>query len=616
MARFRLSSTLWRWFICCAALLSAILLLVDASHAVDPLLISGEQGSIGVKLVDQIGGDNLGQGTYRLRIESVAPGSALQAAGAAPGDYLRFDHYVDRWRKLAIGEPVGLTLYRGNLARHLVPLAQPEKIPFADYVDYCGRLLIALPALLFGLMISFKQSESRAYRALSLAFILLSFMYFYSFSYAPDGPALKTGKFLSITAYCLVWYSCAVFALSYQPYPGRLRTLLGRLLSVYGALSLATAVYAVGFALGWETPLLWVGSLLGGMFGLALVLICLLDGWRRSIGEVRQRHLWLLLALALGAIPAVLTRIPPLDAQIAGVRVTVLMYFFGQLMMYCGLAYAVLKYRVFNFDFAISRAVVFSVVSVLLLCSFGIIEWIYASVMHGGASVGHGRSQKSLLVDAGLALAAYLVFHKIHGTVERWVERFLFEKWHTNERRLRAYVRQAAHFTTVDALLESFCAALQRFSGQAGCAVYQRQDSGDYRLVAGNLDGADGTVGANDITVVALRTDLAPVLVDHPHADLALPMTHRGMLDGFVLMGRKRRGDSYRPDESEALGFAATHVGLDLHALRVDELQREVDALARKADRQSEELELMAGRRRSGRAAMHPTNVGDGVTSW
>ena len=616
MARFRLSNTLWRWFICCAALLSAILLVIDFSHAVGPLLISGEQGSIGVKLVDQIGGDNLGQGTYRLRIASVAADSALHAAGAAPGDYLRFDHYVDRWRKPAIGEPVGLTLYRGNLASHLAPLARPEKVPFADYFTYCGRLLIALPALLFGLMISFKQSGSRAYRALSLAFILLSFMYFYDFSYAPRGAALKLGKFLCITAYCLVWYSCAIFALSYQPFQNRLRDMLERLLSMYGALALTTAAYAVGFGLGWETPLLWVGTLLGGIFGLGLVLVCLVDGWRQSIGEVRQRHLWLLLALALGAIPAVLTRIPPLDAEIAGVRITVLMYFGGQLMMYCGLAYAVLKYRVFNFDFAISRAVVFSVVSVLLLCSFGIIEWIYASVMHGGAAPGHGGGNKGLLVDAGLALAAYLVFHKIHGTLERWVERFLFEKWHTNERRLRAYVRQASHFTTVDALLDSFCAALQRFSGQSGCSIYQRMEGGDYRLVAGSVDGADDTIGANDTTVVALRTDLTPVPVDHPHVDLALPMSHRGVLDGFVLMGRKRRGDSYRPDESEALGFAAMHVGLDLHALRVDELQREVDELARKASRQSDELELMAGRRRSARLIQQPADLGDGVVSW
>lgn len=616
MARFRMPSTLWRWFICCAALLSAILLVIDFSHAVSPLLIDGEQGSIGVKLVDQIGGDNLGQGTYRLRIASIAPDSALLAAGAAPGDYLRFDHYVDRWRKPAIGAPVGLTLYRGTLATHLAPTARPEKIPFADYVDYFGRLLIALPALLFGLMIGFKQSESRPYRALSLAFILLSFMYFYNFSYAPDGAALKLGKFLCITAYCVVWYCCAIFALSYQPYPSPLREVLGRLMPLYRALALTTAAYAVGFGLGEETPWLWAGSLLGGMFGLALVLISLLDGWRQSVGEMRQRHLWLLLALALGAVPAVLTRIPALDAQIAGVRVTLLMYFCGQLMMYCGLAYAVLKYRVFNFDFAISRALVFSVVSVLLLCSFGIIEWIYASVMHGGAAPGYGSGHKSLLVDAGLALAAYLVFHKIHGTLERWVERFLFEKWHTNERRLRAYVRQAAHFTTVDSLLDSFCAALQRFSGEAGCAIYQRLENGDYRRVAGDLAGAQNIFSANDITVVGLRTDLAPVPVTHPHADLALPMTHRGVLDGFVLMGRKHRGDSYRPDEMEALGFAAAHVGLDLHALRVDELQREVDELARKANRQSEELELMAGRRRSPRVIMHPADLGDGVVSW
>jgi hypothetical protein len=606
MTQFRLSTPMWRWLVSSLALLSAILLVIEFTHAIKPLLIDGEQGSLGVILADQIGANNHGQGTYRLRIDSLTPGSPLRAAGAQPGDHLQFDRYQDRFRKFAPGEQVDLTLYQGAFPRRLSLVAPPVKISFAEYFDYCARFLLALPALLFGLMIAFKQSEGRSYRALSMTFIALSLVYFYNFNYSPASPSFTLSKFVNIATYSLIWYGCVVFALFYQPYgQSGLRAWLARLFPWYRALVFAAAIYSIGFAIGKETPMLWLGTLLGVVGGLVLVTISLVDGWRHSAGEIRQRHLWLLLSFAFGSVPAMLTLIPALDGTIAGLRVTVMMYFIGQLLMFIGLTYAVLKYRVFNFDFAISRALVFSVVSVLLLSAFGVIEWIYASVMHGGGGSGHGAEKKSLVVDAAIALCVYLMLHKVHGKLERWVERFLFEKWHVNEHKLRSYVRQAAHITAVDSLLGSFRNALDRFTGHAGCAIYLRQDSGEYALATGTLEGATATVDSNDSAAVALRTDMAPLFVEQMHTalrgELVLPMCHRGMLDGFVLVGSKRRGESYRPDEFEALGFAAHQIGLDLHALRVDALERELRDLERKAGRQGEELLLMAGRRRSSR---------------
>jgi len=58
-----------------------------------------------------------------------------------------------------------------------------------------------------------------------------------------------------------------------------------------------------------------------------------------------------------------------------------------------------------------------------------------------------------------------------------------------------------------------------------------------------------------------------------------LPSIHHGELDGFVLLGLKPNGDSYRPDETEVLGFAAHQVGLDFRALRMELLEREVTQL-------------------------------------
>ena len=57
-------------------------------------------------------------------------------------------------------------------------------------------------------------------------------------------------------------------------------------------------------------------------------------------------------------------------------------------------------------------------------------------------------------------------------------------------------------------------------------------------------------------------------------AALALPMTVRGRLNGFVLMGFKPRAEPYRPDEIALLGTVAQRVALDQESLRIVELER------------------------------------------
>jgi hypothetical protein len=371
---------------------------------------------------------------------------------------------------------------------------------------------------------------------------------------------------------------------------------------VQRALAFGTSAYAVWFGLGNEAPglLPLTGAVIG--IGLTICIASLVDGWRQSSGGVRQRHYWLLLSFAFGTIPALLVWVPALDAAYDGTRVTIMVMFAGQFLMYIGLAYAVLRHRVFNFEFAVSRMLIFSVISVLLLCTFGVVERLSSSVLHGG---GHADAPTiTLVLDSLIALGVYLLFHHMHGRVERWVERIIFHQWHENEDRLRLYVKQAAHITSVDALLTSFRTALERFTGHAGCAIYLRQPDGDYELATvSTLADAPSRMHTDDAIAVALRADMVPQQLTHGAAAgrLALPMNHRGALHGFVLLGAKHDGEDYRPDECEALDFATRQSGLDLHALKVEMLEREVQKLTHHSELQGNELRLMAGRRKAPR---------------
>lgn len=618
MMRFAMPPLAWKWLVTILALCGALLVAIEVSHALQPML-DGQQGSLGVLVHDHLGTGRDGEGTHRLRIDSLAPGGPLQLAGARPGDRIKYDTVEDRWRKFAVGEQVGLTLYQAATERHLIVGAQAEPISFFDYYTYWGRCLLAIPALMFSLLIGFKQAASRAYRALAMTFIGLSLMFYFPFNYSPAGLSFTISKLGNITVYGLIWYWCVVFALNYQPYQQvGWRLLLTRALPWYRALVLACCAYSAWFALGHEAPMLSLANLLPVLAGLFITLASLLDGWRHCSGEIRQRHLWMLLSFACGSIPPMLILIPALDWTVRGMPLTIGLFFVGQLLMYIGLAYAVLRYRVFNFDFAVSRALVFSVVNLLILCSFGLIGWVYGSVMHGSGS-GHGASKGSLVADAGLALLGFLVFNKVHGTIERRVERLIFRAWHDNEAKLRDYVRQAAHITTVDALLASLRIAVDRFTGQTGCAIYLRRPGGDYTLACGTLDRAPAAVAERDGVVDALRTLMGAVFFERVQSavggELALPMSHRGALNGFVVVGAKPRGVSYRPDECEVLGFAAHQIGLDLHALRVEELERALRELERKTELQGDELLLMSGRRKAVRRPAAADEIGASASS-
>jgi GAF domain-containing protein len=95
------------------------------------------------------------------------------------------------------------------------------------------------------------------------------------------------------------------------------------------------------------------------------------------------------------------------------------------------------------------------------------------------------------------------------------------------------------------------------------------------------LAGTEPSVIARDAPLaVALRTEPVPMLLDEIEGagafELARPMSHRGEVNGIVLVARRPGGESYRPDEIELLGFAAHQVALDLHALEVERLRREL----------------------------------------
>lgn len=250
------------------------------------------------------------------------------------------------------------------------------------------------------------------------------------------------------------------------------------------------------------------------------------------------------------------------------------------------LAYAALRHKILDIGFAINRTVVYGTVSFVMLAGFGLMEWgaerLLPEEWHKGSE----------LISAGIALAIFLTFHRVRDFVEGWVERLLFHHWHDNEARLKRFVKAAMHYEGAGALAEAFAQELVRFGGGAEAALYLRGGSG-FSRAAGALTGAAADHPADDPAFAAMRAENAPVEPAEAGstlpAALALPMLDHGALAGFVLMGAKAGGGTFRPDESAVLGWAAHQVGLDMQALKARDLKAEMARL--KAQNESMQAE-------------------------
>ena len=255
------------------------------------------------------------------------------------------------------------------------------------------------------------------------------------------------------------------------------------------------------------------------------------------------------------------------------------------------LAYAVLRQRLFDLNFAINRTLVFGSVTFTLLATFGLLEW---GVEHVIPEAWHEGGQ---FISAGIAVGLFLTFHRLREWFEHQIERLFFSSWQKAEAALRRFVESAGHFEQVPALCKGFHGALGKFAPGAGEAIYLRETGGAYRLECGSLDGAPEAYAEDQPAFALMRAERRPIdLVQTDSAlpgELALPMLDQGALLGFVLVGPKPDGTHFRPDEVHNLGWAAHQVGLDLRALHARLLEEQNGRLIEKSTGLEEERERL-----------------------
>lgn len=514
-------------------------------------------------------------------VVNLRPDAPAARAGITVGDHLRFDRSYDYERRLRVGERVGVTVDHAGQRRHVVLTAAPASPPTSVWsvVTYDnGNALSCLIMVLFGGFFVWRGGRKATTLLLGAGLIsyglasawpqlLLSAPGIFPFAFA-----IASVNFALIPL--LFWgFALAFYAETIAPPKPWAYVLFG----VYAVIQF---VVEAGFSWFLFTlqPLPLIGSGFDvstwlTYFGFIVAFVYLFAGWRRSRREAQQRYALMLVAtaaiiLAQVALSAVyfLTILPVSFKTPMSIASAAL----GGIVAPPLFTYAILRHKVLDLGFAINRTLVYGVVSTVLLVIFGVAEWAFEHFLPVASR------EASVFVDAGIALAVFLIFHRVRDFVEHHVEKLFFHKWHEKEAHLKRFVREATFILKRDAMINAYVEAMRAFCEGADVALYVPDETGVFRLAQGGLADHPAVLDADDSLMVTLRADRMPFEPDNHETAiaLALPMIHRNDFIGVTLLGAKLSGFGYRPDEKEVLAHAAQQIGLDLHALEVERLQQ------------------------------------------
>lgn len=231
-----------------------------------------------------------------------------------------------------------------------------------------------------------------------------------------------------------------------------------------------------------------------------------------------------------------------------------------------GVSYAVLRHRLVDLNLVISRAAIFSAVSLSLIAIFVVVEWALATILERAIGPAFGESGRTLLT-AAVALCVGLSARAVHQAIEHRLNRVFFSKRYRALADLHRFALETDSTTDATALLDLTLNALRRDLEAQYVALYTGTPERGYVAVGTtSAPNLPLRLDQNEETVLRLRRWGEPFVVEnelHPlHGAFVSPMVLRGTLYGFAICGPKRDRTSYLPDEEEAVAALIHRVGI------------------------------------------------------
>ncbi|MCV2421539.1 ATP-binding protein [Paucibacter sp. DJ2R-2] len=537
---------------------------------VDRMVSAQAAGSVGADLGWRFKGV-----LWMREIKSLKADSDLAHQGVKVGDRLSFDIPGDSWRFMGIGETIPVMVESNGQQRSLKVRTVPDAsritplavlMTFTDWVDSCMALLVAT-------VLAWRRADNKAIRALSATLAMYSAAGV--LQYLPGG---WFQTFMFLTGPTIQMYVGAVGYLYFVIHFSKDLAWLTRgwqrwlLVALVGA-GLFFAVLEALHTLRWLPRQVWQPpvSLRAAQAAMVIQLATLagmLFAWWRARGMERQRYAWIGLCVSLLTLSSFLfswlsessARGDIQAEQIVNVSQATL-----DVLAMLGLAYAVLRYKVLGFGFAINRLLVWGLVLAVLVLGATLMQRLGMRLpVLADPRVAAGVTVPLALVFAGA------VPH-LRGVADKLVQRLFYRNWLAKEEALWSAALGAVGVQGQQALMAHYLRAFSRFAGGAQASVYQVQPGEKAqvgtRLACTGTDVPEPLIlRASDLRSIQAQR-LPAVLTARTGLDgLVVPIRHRDELTGFVLLQTRPDAAPYRPDEIRALDKAVDMMQEDLQA--------------------------------------------------
>jgi hypothetical protein len=247
-------------------------------------------------------------------------------------------------------------------------------------------------------------------------------------------------------------------------------------------------------------------------------------------------------------------------------------------------SYAVIKHRVIDVSFVVSRALVYGVLTTLLVGIFSVVDWFFTDYLR--------LARLGTVAEVGAVVAFGFWFNGLHRRVDTIIDATFFRQRHRAEVQLARNAAALPLATTTTTIAQALVDEPVRALSLASAALFRRGSDGVYvRQESQGWAEADiAKLDAKDEHLLTLaQAENGPLsLYDHPWRSegvptgpaspvLALPIIVRRALTAVVFYGSHVHGEPLDPDEIRAIAQLGPAAAVAYDHLEAEAMKREND---------------------------------------
>jgi hypothetical protein len=255
------------------------------------------------------------------------------------------------------------------------------------------------------------------------------------------------------------------------------------------------------------------------------------------------------------------------------------------------IGYAVIRHRVIDVSFVVSRTLVYAVLTTLLVGIFSLVDWFFTDYL--------SNARLGTVAEVGAVLAFGIWFNGLHRRVETLIDATFFRQRHRAEVQLARIASALPRAPTADTVAQFLVDEPVRALSLASAALFRRNlDSQFIREAAVGWTPSEllGLDSKDNALLTLAETEEGPLsLYDHPWRKecmpagaarpvLALPIIVRRELAAIVFYGSHLHGEALDPDEIKALAGLAPGAAAAYDHLEAEAMRRKNELLERKVE--------------------------------